>query len=63
MMDESRLPPIPSERELSIKIKELQKKMGIPTEDEYDPLKPGANNELWPGGPGTEYFTNDIRNV
>lgn len=34
--DASHLPPIPSEAELRTKIRALQKKMGIPTQDEYD---------------------------
>jgi len=35
----------------------LQKQMGIPTEQEYNPLGPGANDqELWPAQPG-ELFT------
>lgn len=55
--DASHLPPIPSEAELRTKIRALQKKMGIPTQDEYDPLKPGGNDqELWPAQPG-EVFT------
>jgi len=61
--NESSLPPLPSEKEVQMRIKALQVKMGIPTEDDYDPLKPGAINELYPGGPGTEWFTNEIRNV
>jgi hypothetical protein len=40
----------------------LQKLMGIPTEDEVNPLGPGGNDqELWPAQPG-ELFT-DFRIV
>lgn len=46
-----------SEAELRKKIMGLQKQMGIPTEQEYNPLAPGGNDqELWPAQPG-ELFT------
>jgi hypothetical protein len=50
-------PPVPSEAEVAAKIRELQKKMGIPTDKEVDPVGPGATDqELWPAQPG-ELFT------
>lgn len=51
-----------TEEQLKRKIMELQKQMGIPTQDEYDPLAPGGTDqELWPAQPG-ELFT-DFRIV
>lgn len=51
------LPQVPSESELREKIMNLQKLMGIVTEDEYNPLAPGGNDqELWPAQPA-EAFT------
>lgn len=49
--------PIPSEAELKKKIMEMQTKMGIPTEDEVNPLGPGATDqELWPAQPGEQWI-------
>lgn len=51
------LPLVPSEAELRMKIMNLQKQMGIPTEDDYDPLRPGGNeDELYPSQPGEFFF-------
>jgi len=57
------IPSIPTEAEIAAKIRALQQKMGIPTDQEVDPLQniPGTGEELWPGGPGIQ--TNDIRIV
>lgn len=46
-------PIIPSPAELRTRTQASQKALGIPTEDEYDPLLPGATDqELWPAQPG-----------
>ena len=51
------LPSVPSEAETKANIMRLQKLMGIPTEDEVNPLGPGSSaDELWPAQPG-ELFT------
>jgi len=51
------LPSVPSEAETKANIMRLQKLMGIPTEDEVNPLAPGTSDqELWPAQPG-ELFT------
>jgi len=50
-------PIIPSEAELKKRTQALQKQMGIPTEDEIDPLGPGGTDqELWPAQPGEQWI-------
>ncbi len=51
--DSASLPPLPTENELAAKIRALQLQMGIPTDQEVDPLGPGAGaDELWPTDTG-----------
>jgi hypothetical protein len=53
---ESTVRPL-SEEELRKQVRSAQERMGIPTDQEYDPLRPGGNDqELWPAQPGEAWF-------
>jgi len=46
-----------SDEMLNAKMRGVQKQMGIPTPEEYDPLAPGTTDqELWPAQPGGQWI-------